>query len=481
MRSDNEQRDGVLLNIWEVITLIGDVRQRSDEIDGSELETLLAEAESLLIGAVSEASQRLNGPTRRRHGLRFWKTSHAPSAHVSSSVIPFPGATISQIPPSFTFAESSTARTATTGGMSHRAWLSRLNSGGTQTERPSALTRSLSTGTVRLLLLVVLAILPMIAIQAWHERVFHDERGEVIRERVVNRVHQLASEIGELREGARQLLLAIGQLEPVKLRQPEACSILLAKLRSRYPNYSLLGAADAQGRIFCASGQTVASVADQPFFRRAIAHEGLAVGNYWVDPASGQKMINFAQQFDDSNGYLSGVIFLGLDLNWLSDHLKGNGLPPTSSKTIADREGNIIARLPHPEEFIGKNMRGSHEKIMDGGEAGWKEVTGVDGVTRIFGYVPSSLPPKDFFLSIGEAKAESFAAINSATWHHVTLVLVSLLGSIGIAWAGRKLVLGNAEGVHQSAGGHRQFIRQHAPLLRASFRPRLAAKALAHH
>ena len=48
---------------------------------------------------------------------------------------------------------------------------------------------------------------------------------------------------------------------------------------------------------------------------------------------------------------------------------------------------------------------------MDGGEAGWEEVTGVDGVTRIFGYVPSSLPPRAFFLSIGEAKAEAFAAV----------------------------------------------------------------------
>jgi len=486
MPRDHEESDGVLLNIWQVITLVGDVRQRADEIDGSELEAVLADAEALLIDAVSEASQRLGGPTRQRRGLRFWKTAYdTTSARVSSSgatsVIPFPGAIISESGPSFISGEGATAKTGTTGGMSHSAQLSRLNSGRTETERPPSLTRSVSTGTARLLLLVVLAILPMIAIQAWHERELHDERGEVVRERVVNRVHQLAAEIGELREGARQLLLAIAQLEPVKLRQPEACSILLAKLRSRYPNYSLLGAADAQGRIFCASGQAVSSVADQPFFRRAIAHEGLAVGNYWVDPASGQKMINFAQQFDDSNGYLAGVIFVGLDLNWLSDHLKGNGLPPTSSKTIADREGNIIARLPHPEEFIGKNMRGSHEKIMDGGEAGWEEVTGVDGVTRIFGYVPSSLPPKDFFLSIGEAKAESFAAINSATWHHVTLVLVSLLGSIGIAWAGRKLVLANAEGVHQSAGGHRQFIRQHAPLLRASFRPRLAAKALAHH
>jgi len=88
-----------------------------------------------------------------------------------------------------------------------------------------------------------------------------------------------------------------------------------------------------------------------------MAHDGLAVRNYWVNPTNGQKMINFAQQFDDSNDGITGVIFAGLDLAWLSEHLKENGLPATSSKLIADREGNIIARVPHPEEFVGKNMR----------------------------------------------------------------------------------------------------------------------------
>jgi hypothetical protein len=105
---------------------------------------------------------------------------------------------------------------------------------------------------------------------------------------------------------------------------------------------------------------------------------------------------------------------------------------------IADREGNIIARLPHPEEFVGQNMRRSHERIMDGDESGWKEVTEVDGITRIFGYVPSSLPPRDFFLSVGEAKAGSFTA---------TLILAGLLASICVAWAGQKLVLRPTRGL----------------------------------
>ena len=43
MPIDNEQNDGLVLNIWQAITLVSDVRERSDEIDTAELETVLAE------------------------------------------------------------------------------------------------------------------------------------------------------------------------------------------------------------------------------------------------------------------------------------------------------------------------------------------------------------------------------------------------------------------------------------------------------
>jgi hypothetical protein len=103
-------------------------------------------------------------------------------------------------------------------------------------------------------------------------------------------------------------LLAIAQLEAVKLRQPEACSTLLENLRSHYPNYGLLEAADAEGRIFCATGSGAASVADPPCFTRAMASDRLAIGNYWVNPTNGQKLIHFATQCYDGNGHIAGVV-----------------------------------------------------------------------------------------------------------------------------------------------------------------------------
>ncbi len=255
----------------------------------------------------------------------------------------------------------------------------------------------------RLFLLVLIAVLPAIAIQAYNEYDLRKAREADIRQRVVQITTQFGEEMGELREGARQLLLALGQLPAVKRRDSAQCDELFASLKRQYESYSLLAAADAEGNVFCASSKlSYHSVAEQPFFKRAMTQGGLAVGNYWVDPATGEKMIHFAHRFFDEDGRTLGLVFAGLSLEWLSEHLKERGLSPTASILIADREGNIIARLPHPEQLVGKNMRRSHEAIMDGDKAGWEEARGVDGITRIFGYVPAQLPPRDFFLSAGQ-------------------------------------------------------------------------------
>ncbi len=296
--------------------------------------------------------------------------------------------------------------------------------------------------TVRLIILVLIAIFPAILIQAYNEYELRKAREADIRQQVVQITKQFGEEIGELREGARQLLLALAQLTPVRMQQSEACSALFATLESQYANYSLLAAAGTDGRIFCSSSPLAySSVAEQPFFKRAIAQTDLAVGNYWADPAGGQRMIHFALKFDNSDGRPAGVVFAGLDLRWLSDHLKERGLSPTSSILIADREGNIIARLPNPEALVGKNMRKGHAPIMDGNTTGWEEAVGVDGITRIFGYVPAALPPRDFFLSAGQSKAEAFAAIDGATARGIALIVFGLLAATFAAVVGGRRFL----------------------------------------
>jgi signal transduction histidine kinase len=296
--------------------------------------------------------------------------------------------------------------------------------------------------TARMFLLVFIAVLPALGIQAYNEYDLRAARADDIRQQVVQITKQFGEEMGELREGARQLLVALAQLPAVDLQLSDVCNTLFASTKANFRNYTLLGAADADGKVFCASERlSYTSVDERPFFKRAMATDELAVGNYWVDPQTDQKMIHFALRFHGVDGRVGGVVFAALDLDWLSEHLKERGLSPTASILIADREGNIIARLPHPEALVGKNMRKSHEAIMDGNTTGWEEAKGVDGILRIFGYVPAQLPPHDFFLSAGQGKAEAFASIEAATFRGISLILLGFLLAIYAAWHGGRIFM----------------------------------------
>jgi adenylate cyclase len=120
MSIDNEPKDDLLLNIWQAIELVGEVRERSDELEPSELEAALADAEELLAAAVSRVARRQDGPTRHRRGQAAYDTpSRYASSSGTASVIPFPGAVTSK-------AEENTAlRTGATPGINQPAQLNR--------------------------------------------------------------------------------------------------------------------------------------------------------------------------------------------------------------------------------------------------------------------------------------------------------------------------------------------------------------------
>ena len=314
--------------------------------------------------------------------------------------------------------------------------------------------------TGRMFLLVVIAVLPALVIQAVNEYALRTSREDEIRQRVIQITKQFGEEIQAIRAGASQLLIALGELDEVQKHDTQECGATFAKLKARYESYVRIGAADATGKVFCSTGTTMeASVADTEFFKRAIVGDGLAVGNYFVDQATKEKMIHFAERFYDANGKVNGIVFAGLDLKWLAEHLKERGLTPSQSILIADRLGNIVARLPNGEALVGKNMRKSHEDIMDGYSDGWEEAAGVDGIMRIFGYNPAQLPPKDFFLSAGQSKVEAMEPIEAATKRGILLILLGLLAAMYLAWVGgrrfiKRPIANLLEGTSEWGKGH---------------------------
>ena len=64
--------------------------------------------------------------------------------------------------------------------------------------------------TGRMFLLVVIAVLPALVIQGVNEYTLRSSREDDIRERVIQITKQFGEEMKEVREGASQLLIALG-------------------------------------------------------------------------------------------------------------------------------------------------------------------------------------------------------------------------------------------------------------------------------
>src|SRR6266536_2013957 len=117
--------------------------------------------------------------------------------------------------------------------------------------------------TGRMFMLVFIAVLPALAIQAVNEYTLKRAGEDDIRQRVVQITKQFGEEVQEQKEGASQLLVALGEIDALQDGKTPECNAILSSIKSKFESYAVLGAADLNGKIFCSSGPVAdPSVAD---------------------------------------------------------------------------------------------------------------------------------------------------------------------------------------------------------------------------
>src|SRR5690349_15099950 len=102
----------------------------------------------------------------------------------------------------------------------------------------------------RLFLLVAIALLPAVVIQAYNEVDLRHSRQKEIRANALQLAESINTEQLGIVESVRHLLEAIAELPSVKARDGQACSAYLHSLKDKYPDILRLFAADADGRVF---------------------------------------------------------------------------------------------------------------------------------------------------------------------------------------------------------------------------------------
>ena len=297
----------------------------------------------------------------------------------------------------------------------------------------------------RFALVVLLAVLPlgvMAVYRSWED----SERAAMEAEDQALRLARSVSAKQEgFIEGARQLLIALAELRMVRERDGPACSALFAALLERYPTYVGLGAVTADGDVFCSGVPFTGRVnlSDRSWFRDAKATGDLAVGDYARGRVSRKESVGLGYPVRDAKGRLQGVVFAGLNLDWLNRLAATVQLPPGGVAVVVDVRGTVVARNPKPETWVGKVFPDAAlvRAVLTRRE-GQTETLGLDGVRRFFGFAPLGGARGNLFVAVGLDRSAALAPARSRLARELLgLGMAGAVALLGAWWVADALIL----------------------------------------
>jgi signal transduction histidine kinase len=288
----------------------------------------------------------------------------------------------------------------------------------------------------RLFVLVAVALLPAIAIQAYNEMDLRRDRQVEVENQALSLAKLAAAEQQQIVQGIRQVLIAMSELPSIKTRDSQACDAYLASMKRRFPAFITFLVTDMKGWSFCDtnSDHRPISIVARPYFANILKTGKFSVGEYSAGLSTGLKVIQFALPFYGDDGRMGGVIVAGLSLDWLADYIARKGTPPGAALAITDRNGTYLARYPANDRFVGTKMPG--DKYLNIDDRGAVDILDVDGTKRIEGYSALQAESGALVVSFGLNKAQAFAEIQDRTLRDILLIalsttLVLVLTSLG--------------------------------------------------
>jgi signal transduction histidine kinase len=272
----------------------------------------------------------------------------------------------------------------------------------------------------RLFVLVAVAILPVIAIQAYSEVALLRSREVEVQDHAASLARLSAAEQQQIVQGIRQVLIAMSELPSVKARDSQTCNAYLAALQKRFPAFITFLVTDLRGVSFCDtnSDHRPISIAARPYFASILKTGAFTVGEFSMGLSTGSKVIQFALPFYSENDRMGGVIVAGLSLDWLADYIARKGVPEGAALAIMDRNGTYLARYPNNDRFVDTKMP-AEEYLRTG------NILDVDGVERIEGYSALQVDSGGFIVSFGLDKALAFTEIQNRTRRGILLIALS--------------------------------------------------------
>jgi PAS domain S-box-containing protein len=277
----------------------------------------------------------------------------------------------------------------------------------------------------RLFVLVAVALLPAIAVQAYNEFDLRRARQIEVQNHALSLAKLAAADQQQIVQGIRQVLIALSELPAIKARDTGACNAYLAGMRHRFPAFLPFLVTDLDGQPFCHTNSDVklANVSSRPYFSNALKTGAFTVGEFSIGLSTPRKIIQFALPFYGDDGHIGGVIVAPLGLDWLADHIAQKGVPAGATLAITDRNGTYLARYPDNGLFVGRKLpAGENAKLHQGNVA---DMVDLDGVERIVGFSALGDDSGGLHVCFGLDQAQAFTEIRNRTQRGIVMIALS--------------------------------------------------------
>lgn len=277
----------------------------------------------------------------------------------------------------------------------------------------------ISSLRVRVLLIILLAVLPALAIFYFSNQEGRNNEIAHLKQNTVELAEIIALQEADLLDGTRQLLLTTSLLTEIREYEKGECSQILSTLLDNNNRYINLGVANAEGEVVCSALPLTekVNIADRQYFIKAFTSQEFSIGAFQQERITRRPAINLGYPVYDNTGKPTGVIFATLDLNrfaQLEERLSSK-LPAGAILTKVDRNGIVVVRVPNGENWIGRQAPETSvvAEALKANE-GVIQATGIDGRPWVYAFVTikSDLYQDELYLILGQPQETLLANAN---------------------------------------------------------------------
>lgn len=290
--------------------------------------------------------------------------------------------------------------------------------------------------TRRLLALTLAAALPGLAALAYNAIDLRNTRYSEARVEALRNTEIVASDLDQIFDGIEGTLHAVSEAGEVSGMTSAACTDYIVRVRPTVEPLTAILVVGLDGNIRCFSDPSLSSpnLSERDYFRDAVDKKIFAIGTFTQSKISDRNVIPLAMPII-RNDKVEGAIVAGLDLEWLSRHLRDRSGSRSGTIIIADRNGIVVSRQPFPEKYVGTalNTTNSQSRI-NLTTPGVADIIGVDGVARIIGYIPAKATPYGLYVSTGISREDALGSIDRALRNGLLLFALGSAIAFLLAW-----------------------------------------------